>query len=201
MRRLIGIGATALSGLGLLGLLPTTPVAHAVRGNDEPKRDVLILKKAEAPDDQAPDALLRRAYDRIRRLKTERLEERQKGMVDQASALYRKALQALKDEKPAEARALAMAAAELATAVERVRATRETERPDPDLPPPPPPPPIRALIPPAPPVPPLPPLPPMIDGEEDAGPGRSQEDPCPRRSEERSGYGRRSARASGKSPE
>jgi hypothetical protein len=169
MRKLIGIGATALSGMGLLGLLPGAPAAHAVRGDDDPKKDVVILKKADPAPGESPELLLRRAYEQLRRLKTERLEDRQKALVDRASEMYRRGLQALKDEKATEAQALAQGALGLATAVDRVRATRETDRPDPDLPPPPSLPGVPGVpASPAAPKPvtaPLPPLPPVIDGQ------------------------------------
>jgi hypothetical protein len=196
MGRFAAVLTSILASLGLAGIVtdddgdaPTPPAdvkTVNVYGSEDGKRvQVRIVQEADAEDDDPANAL-REAYDAILRLKAERLEDRPKELLDRAAELYRQAVGAYaKDGEAAqrEARGLAIAARELARAVERLRDVQRSGRTDPDLPPPPaarrlsatyrvvptpPAPPLPPPLPtgtgPAPPVPPAPPAPPAPPG-------------------------------------
>ncbi|MFO0958811.1 MAG: PDZ domain-containing protein [Isosphaeraceae bacterium] len=171
LRNLLASGASALVGFGLVGSLP--PMSAYRGGQDgeaKPKKVEGTISTTVTVAAEDTEALLHQAYERLRRIKSERLEDRQKALVERASEMYRRAIKAYEAKQEDPARATALAALELARAVEQARAAREIARPDPDLPAPPatpappaPPAPPVAVVAPLTPTAPLPPLPPPMD--------------------------------------
>lgn len=168
LRNLLASGASALVGFGLVGALPSM---SAYRGGQDGEA---ATRKTEAPQATAAatvvlgaadtPSLLRQAYDRLRRIRSERLEDRQRALVERASEMYRRAIKAHDAGETDQARGQTLAVLELVRAVEQARAAREVARPDPELPAPPAPPvPPTLAVPAAPAVVPLPPLPPPLD--------------------------------------
>jgi tetratricopeptide (TPR) repeat protein len=93
-------------------------------------------------DDAEPHAQLVRTFETLARLKSQKLEGRQKELLDRAVKLYKQAIDAYGKDDEAQTRiasARARAALELSRTVERLANLRRGDRPDPDLPPPPPP--------------------------------------------------------------
>lgn len=181
MKLYVALVSTAAS-LGFAGLFQDdpksseppapTPGTVEIQAQEGPAKTITVVL-----DDEGPSAVLREAYDRLARLRGERLAEQPKALLDRAAQLYRDAIRdynAAGEANRAKARSTAIAALELARAVERLRDVQRSGRSDPDLPPPPPAP-VRAATkvqmpvaplppalpaPPAPPVPPVPPVPP-----------------------------------------
>lgn len=168
MRKLWAAALTLMTSLGMLGYwqTPDEPAATPRPADVLTKKTVEVRVVAQGDEDAA--VALREAYDMLRRLRAERLEDRSKELVDRATDLYKEALKSFNSEakdRQREARGLALAARELARTVERLRDVRLSDRPDPDLPEPP-----ATLerlttidLPQRPDVPP-PPLPPVLEG-------------------------------------
>lgn len=128
---LIPAATTALG----LGLALVTP-------QDEPEKPAPASPaKAEAKTEEwkVADAseALSDVYERLRRIRAERLSDRPKELADEAAKLYRQAVGAVNEGQDVKARSLTDAARELTRALEVSLRSRRDEASDPDLPPPP----------------------------------------------------------------
>ncbi len=129
------MGISSLLGLGLLGMVEPSPASP-----DGPPPSKEKKKKDEAK--KGGEGELRKAYDLIRRVKSDlppggRSEERLRDWSDRAARLYRRALDAHRAGEEREARELALAAHDLARTVDHAGNAAKLDRHDPDLPPPP----------------------------------------------------------------
>jgi hypothetical protein len=147
--KILGLGASGLLSLSLLGMMPTSPqepdgpppkkkeLKHAKKGEFETKK-----REAETKADEGPEGDLYRAYNLLRRLRSDgqaagRPEARIREWTDRAMKSYRAGIQALKDENPELAHEYAAIANDLARAIEHVRSATLSDRPDEELPAPP----------------------------------------------------------------
>jgi hypothetical protein len=142
--KILGLGASGLLSLTLLGMMPSSP-----QGPDEPpppkKKELKHAKKkeeAEKKADEGPAGDLHRAYSLLRRLRSDgqassRPEARIRDWTDRATKFYRAGVQALKDENPELAHEYGAISHELARAIEHARNATLNDQPDEDLPPPP----------------------------------------------------------------
>lgn len=176
MKKLWAAALSLMTSLGMLGYwqspdAPPEPPAPP----DGPTTAKTVDVRVVAQGDEDAAVALREAYDTLRRLRAEKLEDRSKELVERATELYKEAVDAFESdqqERLREARGLALAARELARTVERLRDVRIADRPDPDLPAPPR---ImdrlvtRGVAPPAD-IAPLPPIPPVLEGGPPAPP-------------------------------
>ncbi len=147
--KLLGVGASGLVSLALLGILPASS-----QEPDEPppkKKEFSPRKKGEAgkkgelakrKGEAGPEEDLNRAYNILRRLRAEgqaggRTDARIREWTDRAVDYYRNGLRALRDENPQLAHEYAAVAHDLARAIEHARNAALFDRADDDLPPPP----------------------------------------------------------------
>ena len=136
LSKLFSLGLTSLLGLGLAAALPPQPPAP----DDGPPPPPNAKKKG----DPGPQDGIRKAYDLLRRLRSDnqttgRPEERLRDWTERATALYRNAVTAQKAGDERKAHEYGIAAHDLARAVDHARSAAQFDRsePDPDLPPPP----------------------------------------------------------------
>jgi hypothetical protein len=141
--KILGLGASGLLGLTLLGMVPSSP-----QEPEEPppqKKELKHANKKEAAEKKAeegPEGDLRRAYVLLRRLRADgqaagRPEARIRDWTDRAAKFYRAGIKAIKDENPELAHEYGAIAHDLARAVEHARDATLEDQPDQDLPPPP----------------------------------------------------------------
>src|SRR5262249_32031645 len=135
MLKIVAMGASSLIGLALLGMQPPEP--EAPPGAPAPPPPPAPKKK-----DGGPAGDLRKAYELLRRLRTEgrsagRPEERLRDWTERASTLYRDGVKAFEGQELRQAHEYAVAAHDLAKAVEHSRNASIYEERDSDLPPPP----------------------------------------------------------------
>ena len=140
MHKLLTLAISVLLSLGLAGIVPVPgaddpPAPH--KKKDDPKKGE-PSKKGEP----GPAGDLRKAYDLLRRIKTDELppgrsDERLRDWTDRAAKYYRKAVQAEATGDPRLTHEYGAAAHDLARAVDHARNASRFDRPDPDLPPPP----------------------------------------------------------------
>jgi hypothetical protein len=138
MQKLFMLAASGLLSLGLAGFMPA-PSPGALDDPPPPH------KKKDGPakkDEPGPAGDLRRAYDLLRRIKSDdgpsgRSDERLRDWTERAAKFYRKAVQAHATGDPRLAHEFGTAAHDLARAVDHARNASRFDRPDPDLPPPP----------------------------------------------------------------
>jgi len=139
VHKIITMGATSLLGVGLGALLSAAPPPPTDGPPPPPHKE-----KKGGPGPHGPEGELRKAYDRLRRLRADdgpagKPEARLKDWTERASRLYRKAVVAEEaGGPPHKAHEYASAAHALARAVGHARDAARVDRPDPELPPPPP---------------------------------------------------------------
>ncbi len=137
LSKLLSLGLTSLFGLGLAAAFQAPP--------PPPDDGAPPPPSAKKKDEPGPQDGVRKAYDLLRRLRSEnrttgRPEERLRDWTERATALYRNALAAQKAGDERKAHEYGVAAHDLARAVDHARSAAQFDRsePDPDLPPPPP---------------------------------------------------------------
>lgn len=141
--KILGLGASGLLSLTLLGMAPTAPEPP-----DEPpppkKKALKYAKKEEAEKkaDEGPAGDLHHAYHLLRRLRSDgqaadRPDARLREWTDRAAKFYRAGVQAFKDENPELAHEYGAIAHDLARAIEHAQGAALSDRPDDELPPPP----------------------------------------------------------------
>ncbi len=127
--KILGLGSSSLLGVALAAAMPPEPP-----GPPEPP-------KAKKKDEPGPGGEMKKAYDLIRRLRTDgrnvgRPEERLKDWTERATRLYRDAVKAYEKGEEHKAHEYGIAAHDLARAVDHARNAATFELDD-DLPPPP----------------------------------------------------------------
>jgi hypothetical protein len=128
MTKLIAMLGSGLVGLGLAGLYEPVP---------DPQRDDGPAKKKGEPGKKGAEELTK-AYNLLRRLKADDDKgDRLRDWTDRAAKLYRRAVDAARNGDPRREAELALAAHDLARAVDHSRNASRSDRSDPDLPPPP----------------------------------------------------------------
>jgi hypothetical protein len=130
--KILTVGASGLVGLALTALFPPPPPG------DGPPPPPKTKKKG----DRGPGGELKKAYDLLRRIKTDdrstgRPEERFRDWTDRAAKLYRDAVRAAKNGDERQAHEYGVAAHDLARAVDHARNAALFDARDDDLPPPP----------------------------------------------------------------
>ena len=149
--KLLGVGASALLSLTLLGMMPAPPQEPGEPPPPPKKKDVFAKRKGEAgkkgelarkKGEEGPEGDLNRAYNVLRRLRAEgqaagRPEARIREWTDRAVQYYRDGLRALRDENPQLAHEYGAIAHDLGRAIEHARNASLYDRPDDDLPAPP----------------------------------------------------------------
>lgn len=138
MHKLLMTTISGLLSLGLFGFVPAGPP----KGQDEPPPPPKKKGDPSKKGEPGPAGDLRRAYDLLRRIKTDegpagRSDERLRDWTDRASKLYRKGVAAQAAGDHREAHEYGVAAHDLARAVDHARNASRFDRPDPDLPAPP----------------------------------------------------------------
>jgi hypothetical protein len=144
--KILGLGASGLLGLGVLGMMPA--VAHQdpasppsqKTGRPDSEKDGEARGKKDA--EGAPEADLQRAYSLLRRLRAEtpataRADARIREWTERATKYYGDGVRAYREQNPQLARQYAAIARELARAVDHTRNSALFDRPDESLPPPP----------------------------------------------------------------
>jgi hypothetical protein len=145
MVKLAALVTSSLVGLGLAAFFPPPsppddgPPPHKAKEKVKKAKRKEEAKKKERP---GPEGDLRRAYDLLRRLRADdpsagRPEERLKDWTDRAAGLYRDGLKAFAGGDARLAHEYALAAHDLARAVDHARNASRFDRPDRDLPSPP----------------------------------------------------------------
>jgi hypothetical protein len=127
--KLVALGSSSLLGLALATAIPSEPP----QGPGPPS-------KAKKKDDKDPGGEMKKAYDLLRRLRSDnrnvgRPEERLNDWTDRATRLYREALKASDKGEDRQAREYGLAAHDLARAVDHARNAATFDL-DNDLPPP-----------------------------------------------------------------
>ena len=138
VQKLLMLGLSGLVGIGLTAILPAQD-PDGPGGPPPPPKKKADSKKKEDP---GPEGDLRRAYDLLRKIKTEdgpagRSDERLRDWTNRAAKYYRRGIQSLEDGDPRLAHEYGTVAHDLARAVDHTRNASRFDRPDPDLPSPP----------------------------------------------------------------
>src|SRR5262249_37036532 len=146
---LLGVGASGLLSLTLLGMLPAS--SQEPEPPPPKKKDFFGKRKGEAgreggvekrKSEAGPEEDLYRPHHILRPLRADgqtagRTAARIREWTDRAVDYYRNGLRALRDENPQLAHEYAAIAHDLARAIEHARNAALFDRPDDDLPPPP----------------------------------------------------------------
>lgn len=134
LNKILSLGLTSLLGLGLAAAYPPEPP------DDGPPPP----PKGKKKDDRGPEGGLRKAYDLLRRIRTDdratgKPEERLRDWTARSAEIYRAGVKAHKKGEGRAAHEYGLAAHDLARAVDHARnaALFDRTEPDPDLPPPP----------------------------------------------------------------
>jgi hypothetical protein len=133
LAKILALGSTSLVGLALAAAVPPEP---------QGPEDGPPPPKAKKKEDRGPGGELRKAYDVLRRVRSDgrspgRPEERLRDWADRAAAIYKRGLASLERGDDHEARELGLAAHDLARAVDHARNAAAFDHAEDDLPAPP----------------------------------------------------------------